>query len=160
MMHKTCSINYGHLADLQKTFPTTDLNKKNFHLIKYLLTTFIFFLSFQSVLVIPQNSPDSIIWNLDGNSSKPSQAFGCILFGAECHNLLINITNNHTVYEVYMAYSFTHIPGMLLSSDLVSNNVLALMLHIRFTLPSRANVGFWLTSSLDIFGKWFSDLDK
>ena len=30
MMHKTCSINYGHLADLQKTLPTTDLNKKIF----------------------------------------------------------------------------------------------------------------------------------
>ena len=28
MMHKTCSINYGHLADWQKTLPTTDLNKK------------------------------------------------------------------------------------------------------------------------------------
>ena len=27
-MHKTCSINYGHLADLQKTLPTIDLNKK------------------------------------------------------------------------------------------------------------------------------------
>ena len=52
MMHKTCSINYGHLADLQKTLPTTDLNKKKtFHLIKYLLATFIFFLSFRSVLV-------------------------------------------------------------------------------------------------------------
>ena len=55
MMHKTCSINHGHLADLQKTLPTTDLNnnnkKKTFHLIKYLLATFIFFLSFQSVLV-------------------------------------------------------------------------------------------------------------
>ena len=52
MMHKTCSINYGHLADLQKTLPTTDLNKKKtFHLINYLLATFIFFLSFQSVLV-------------------------------------------------------------------------------------------------------------
>ena len=45
MTHKTCSINYGHLADLQKTLPTT------FHLIKYLLATFILFLSFQSVLV-------------------------------------------------------------------------------------------------------------
>ena len=43
MMHRTYSINYGHLADLQKTLPTNDLNKKNFHLIKYLLTTFIFF---------------------------------------------------------------------------------------------------------------------
>ena len=43
MMHKTCSINYGHLADLQKTLPTTDLNKKKtFHLIKYLLATFFF----------------------------------------------------------------------------------------------------------------------
>ena len=30
MMHKTCSINHGHLADLQKTLPTTDLNKKTF----------------------------------------------------------------------------------------------------------------------------------
>ena len=50
MIHKTCSINYGHLADLQKF--ATDLNRKNFHLIKYLLATFIFFLSFQSVLVI------------------------------------------------------------------------------------------------------------
>ena len=48
MMHKTCSINYGHLADLQKTLPITDLNKKNFHLIKYLLATFIFF-SFFSI---------------------------------------------------------------------------------------------------------------
>ena len=28
MMHKTCSINYGHLADLQKTIPIIDLNKK------------------------------------------------------------------------------------------------------------------------------------
>ena len=27
MKHKTCSINDGHLADLQKTLPTTDLNK-------------------------------------------------------------------------------------------------------------------------------------
>ena len=36
----------------KKTLPTTDLNKKKtFHLIKYLLATFIFFLSFQSVLV-------------------------------------------------------------------------------------------------------------
>ena len=36
----------------KKTLPTTDLNKKkNFHLIKYLIATFIFFLSFQSVLV-------------------------------------------------------------------------------------------------------------
>ena len=52
MMHKTCSINYGHLADLQKTLPTIDLNKKTFHLIKYLLATFIFVLSFQSVLVL------------------------------------------------------------------------------------------------------------
>ena len=41
MIHKTCSINYGHLADLQKF--ATDHNKKNFHLIKYLLATFIFF---------------------------------------------------------------------------------------------------------------------
>ena len=30
MMYKTCSINYGHLADLQKTLATTDLNKKTF----------------------------------------------------------------------------------------------------------------------------------
>ena len=51
MMHKTCPINYGHLADLQKALPTIDLNKKNFHLIKYLLATFVFVLSFQSVLV-------------------------------------------------------------------------------------------------------------
>ena len=29
MMHKTCSINHGHLVDLQKTLPTIDLNKKN-----------------------------------------------------------------------------------------------------------------------------------
>ena len=36
----------------KKTLTTNDLNKKNFHLIKYLLTTFIFFLSFQSVLVV------------------------------------------------------------------------------------------------------------
>ena len=35
----------------KKTLPTTDLTKKPFHLIKYLLATFIFFLSFQSVLV-------------------------------------------------------------------------------------------------------------
>ena len=43
MMHKTCSINYGHLANLQKTLPTTDLNKKNFHLIKISFRDFYFF---------------------------------------------------------------------------------------------------------------------
>ena len=43
MMHKICLFNYGQLADLQKTLLTTDLNKKIFHLIKYSLTTFIFF---------------------------------------------------------------------------------------------------------------------
>ena len=52
MMHKTCSINYGHLVDLQKKhFLQLIKWKKPFHLVKYLLTTFIFFLSFQSVLV-------------------------------------------------------------------------------------------------------------
>ena len=50
MIHKTCWINYGHLADLEKTLPTTDLNKKTF-IWKYLLTTLIFFLSFQYVPV-------------------------------------------------------------------------------------------------------------
>ena len=30
MMHKTCSINYGHLANLQKTLPTNDLKKLSF----------------------------------------------------------------------------------------------------------------------------------
>ena len=30
MKLKTCSIDYGHLADLQKTLPTTDPNKKTF----------------------------------------------------------------------------------------------------------------------------------
>ena len=29
-VHSVCSINYGHLADLQKTLPT---KKNNFHLI-------------------------------------------------------------------------------------------------------------------------------
>ena len=54
MMHKTCSINYRHLADLQKTLPTTDLNnnKKTFHLIKYLLATFIFSFLFNLYLFI------------------------------------------------------------------------------------------------------------
>ena len=56
MMHKTCSINYGHLADLQKALPTTDLNKKkNFHLIKYLLATFIFFPFFSICTCIFRN---------------------------------------------------------------------------------------------------------
>ena len=54
-MNKTCSINYGHLADLQKHFLQLILTKKrkqtNFHLIKFLLATFFFFLSFQAVLV-------------------------------------------------------------------------------------------------------------
>ena len=63
MMHKTCSINYGHLADLQKTLPTIDLNKKTFHLIKYLLATFIFVLSFQSVLVM------TLVWAKKHHSS-------------------------------------------------------------------------------------------
>ena len=52
MMHKTCSINYRHLADLQKTLPTTDLNKKNLSFDKISPRDFYFFsLSFQSVLV-------------------------------------------------------------------------------------------------------------
>ena len=44
MMHKTCSINYGHLADLQKTLPTTDLNKiKTFSFDKMSPRDFYFF---------------------------------------------------------------------------------------------------------------------
>ena len=50
-MHKICSINYEHLADLQKTLPTTDLNKKKLSFDKISLHDFYFFLSFQSVLV-------------------------------------------------------------------------------------------------------------
>ena len=64
MMHKTCSINYGHLADLQKTLPTTDLNKKKkkktFHLIKYLLATFTFFFLFNLYLYIYGNLPSAL----------------------------------------------------------------------------------------------------
>ena len=47
MMHKTCWINYGHLADLQKHKHFLQLilttKKTPFHLIKYLLATFMFF---------------------------------------------------------------------------------------------------------------------
>ena len=43
MMHKTCSINYGHLADLQKTLPTTDLNKKKLSFDKISPRDFYFF---------------------------------------------------------------------------------------------------------------------
>ena len=51
MMHKTCSINYGHLADLQKTLPTT---------------------SFQSVLV------NLLIWQNIGTSIRyPPRILGC-----------------------------------------------------------------------------------
>ena len=52
MMHKTCSINYGHLADLQKTLSTTDLNKKKLSFDEISPRDFYFFLSFQSVLVM------------------------------------------------------------------------------------------------------------
>ena len=51
MMRRTCSINYGHLADLKKTLPTTDLNKKYLSFDKISPHDFYFFLSFQSVLV-------------------------------------------------------------------------------------------------------------
>ena len=55
MMNKTCSINYGHLANLQKTLPTTDLNKKKktnkLSFDKISPRDFYFFLSFQAVLV-------------------------------------------------------------------------------------------------------------
>ena len=47
---QTCSINYGHLADLQKTPLTTDLYKK-LSFDKISRHDFIFYLSFQSVLV-------------------------------------------------------------------------------------------------------------
>ena len=53
-MHKTCSINYGHLTDLPKkpkTLITIDLNKK-IRLIKYLLTTFIFSFLFNLYLCL------------------------------------------------------------------------------------------------------------
>ena len=45
MKHKTCSINDGHLADLQKTLPTTDLNKTklSFDFISSRLFFFSFF---------------------------------------------------------------------------------------------------------------------
>ena len=42
-MHKTCSINHGHLADLQKTLPTTDLNKKKLSFDKISPRDFYFF---------------------------------------------------------------------------------------------------------------------
>ena len=41
MIHKTCSINYGHLADLQKF--ATDLNKKNLSFDKISPRDFYFF---------------------------------------------------------------------------------------------------------------------
>ena len=43
MMHKTCWINYGHLADLQKILPTTDLNKKKLSFDKISPRDFYFF---------------------------------------------------------------------------------------------------------------------
>ena len=42
MMHKTCSINYA-VADLQKTLPTTDFNKKNLSFDKISPRDFNFF---------------------------------------------------------------------------------------------------------------------
>ena len=62
MMHKTCSINYGHLADLQKHFLQLILTKKKtFHLIKYLLATLIFFPFFSICTCI-------ILWLSDINT--------------------------------------------------------------------------------------------
>ena len=43
MMHKTCSINYGHLADLQKALSTTDLNKKKISFDKNISSRLLFF---------------------------------------------------------------------------------------------------------------------
>ena len=51
MMHKTCSINYGHLDDLQKTLLTTDLNKNKLSFDEIFPHDYCFFLSFQSVRV-------------------------------------------------------------------------------------------------------------
>ena len=89
MMHKTCSINYGHLADLQKTLPTTDLNKKNFHLIKYLLATFIFFLSFQSVLVYDVSYNTTLI-NVDPIPRPHGLTMGCCVITTP-HCMLFNV---------------------------------------------------------------------
>ena len=76
MMHKTCSINYGHLADLQKTLPTTDLNKKNFHLIKYLLATFIFSFLFNLYLFCIVKGAAGIRWpiNVMSKNNLPAHA--------------------------------------------------------------------------------------
>ena len=57
MMHKTCSINYGHLADLQKTLPTTDLNKKKLSFDTMSPRDFYFF-SFLFNLYLLQMAPD------------------------------------------------------------------------------------------------------
>ena len=64
MMHKTCSINYGHPADLQKSLLTTDLNKKKLSFDKIYPHDFYFFLSFQSVLVYVVFSKDFFcVWH-------------------------------------------------------------------------------------------------
>ena len=52
MMHKHAQLIMGTWPIYKKHFLQLILTKKNFHLIKYLLATFIFVLSFQSVLVI------------------------------------------------------------------------------------------------------------
>ena len=109
MMHKTCSINYGHLADLQKTLPTADLNKKKFHVIKYLLrllATFLFSFLFNLYL--------SDIWAQPSEMSDMSDDF-CEHWNSESiklhKGLLEDVTNNqwkrlessvtfaHTIYS-------------------------------------------------------------
>ena len=74
MMHKTCSINYGHLADLQKHFLQLILTKKKLSYDKISPRDFYFFvLSFQSVLVYNDNEPTRVQTCDDDTSLVPAK---------------------------------------------------------------------------------------
>ena len=68
----------GKLGDLQKTFLTTDLNKKKFHFIQYLLTTFIFF-PFFSIYTCLQLQQDLIKLLQKQQQWKQTECFQRIL---------------------------------------------------------------------------------
>ena len=66
MIHKTCSINYGHLADLQKI--ATDLNKKKLSFDKISPRDFYFF-PFFSICTCNTSHRDKMTAHTDPNST-------------------------------------------------------------------------------------------
>ena len=133
---KHAQLIMGNLADLQKTLPTTDLNKKKLSFDKISPRDFYFFLSFQSVLVY--------IWVTSRNC-------GCLVT-CFCYQLIAKPGNKTATvsWPDQQVYIYIYIPGKWGFVSFISvqscgvrkqsrvhygSMVVFVCLHITITLP-------------------------